>query len=175
AARDVVHLRRVVLHELARGLAAVTGGREDAGDERRRRARAADDLPAAVARVVDREAGLRIADGRDVGGRLVRAAAVRLIGRLRHRQAARPAALAPRGLRPAARAAVLDEPRAADRDRVRRRRRIVRALARVVVAVVAGRHEDADAGVIEVDLFTRERLSRRLRAAPAIADDGRAE
>src|SRR6185312_12922798 len=68
--RHVVERAGVLIREL-RGRATVLGQRVDAGNERRRGTRAADDLPLAV--VVDREAGVGIADRRHVRRHALRA------------------------------------------------------------------------------------------------------
>ena len=77
---------------------------------------------------------------------------------------------APHGLDPAARRRRrLGQRRAADRGHVRRRRRILDA-----VATIARRREDADARVVEV-LRVRRRVARVLAAAVAVRDDRRAQ
>src|SRR5262249_50051031 len=141
-------------------------------DERARRAGATDDDPAARAGVVDGEAGIRVGDRRDVGRGALRAGRLRLVARLRLEQAARAAGAAPRGLGPAARAGRRLQAGAADGGDAVRSARIVGR--RTGVAVVAAGHEDGDARVREVLGIIRQIAAVR-RAAPAVADDVRAQ
>src|SRR5207245_10412185 len=96
---DVEVVGRVLVCERRR-IGRMAGERIDAGDERGRGARAANDDPPTVRGVVDGQAGARVAYRRHVRRCLEGAARVSLPGRLRYRQAARAAARAPRGLRP---------------------------------------------------------------------------
>src|SRR4029077_6583604 len=135
---------------------AVAGQAVDAGDDRRRRARAADHTPTAEAlaqelanevavAVVDGDAGVRIGDGGNIRDRPLRATGVVRPGGLRLVCRAAAARSTPGGLGPAARVGGVAEGRAADRGHVPRGGRVLDA-----VAAVAGGHRDRNARVVEV-------------------------
>src|SRR5213079_2698787 len=121
------------------------------------------DAPAAGAeRVEEGHAGARIGDGGHVRDGTVGAAAVVLPGRLRRERGAAGAGAGPRPLGPAARAAVAQQRRTADRGHEPGTGRERHAEARVPAA---GRDGDAR----EVQVRLRERVVvGRLVAAPAV-------
>src|SRR5262249_24647719 len=135
-------------------------------------ARAAVNGPASRARggaavgVVDRDAGVRVADGRDVGLHALGAAGVLLEGGLRDVLAATAAARVPGALGPAARARRLGQAGAAAGHDMGAGGRILDA-----VAAVAGADRDEDSGVVEV-LRVGCGDGRILASAVAVGDGG---
>src|SRR5882724_777032 len=158
--------RPVWTHAVADGR-GVPRHRVHARDDRRAEARPADHEPSLEAeRVVHGEPGLRIRDCGDVRDGAQIAEPVLLPARLADVRGTAAGRARPRGFRPAARAGVADQRRAADRGHELRRAGIAHAAdedAPVAVPVVARRDRDRHAGVPEVTL--EELLAGELAAA----------